>query len=240
MIVVLSKTNPLQDETAANEMQPSLCLVPSSHSTSRLPSDSWAKSELSLSFFPCCLSPSPQTARMEASASHMTPLRVALYAAHDTTVMPLLLALAPPTPAPAGAADEGLAHWPPYASSVAFELWGPRDPKAAAGEKGHFVRVLYNGEAMDLPCSTGGRHGGRHCSLTDFRLMLSPFLPVDFAAECHLADGTDPGAKDTGMGGHVDDDEDKKAAEKPPAAVVPAAAAAATPPVPERKRARIG
>lgn len=41
------------------------------------------------------LSPA-KTSKLEAAASHMTPLRVGLYAAHDTTVLPLLLALVPP------------------------------------------------------------------------------------------------------------------------------------------------
>lgn len=126
----------------------------------------------------------------------MTPLRVGLYAAHDTTVLPLLLALVPPrqgarqgpsaalcrheissslmrverfsrlvhgpSAANADGSDDGM-NWPPFASNITFELWGPKDP-SVVGEKSHFVRVLYNLEVRSgnrfashaLACSGGG------------------------------------------------------------------------------------
>lgn len=103
---------------------------------------------------------------------------------------PLTTSRPPKTPAAADVYEGGL-DWPPYASNITFELWGPTN-SAVVGERAHHVRVLYNHEAVELPCSKGP---GRHCSLSDFRRMIAPYLPVDFAAECHLeGDGDDEGA----------------------------------------------
>jgi hypothetical protein len=54
--------------------------------------------------------------------------RFAIYSGHDSTMMPLLTVL--------GAAEENAA-WPPYASSLVFEVWGP----AAGGAKGAGVAL---------------------------------------------------------------------------------------------------
>jgi hypothetical protein len=175
-------------------------------------------------------------ASMEAAAARRTPLRLALYAGHDTTVMPLLLAVrhaAAAAAAGAGAAAGGGSGagaavaqaepltWPPYASHVAFELWGPRErggdaqraAAAAAGGSGsvgdqtaaadaaaaaptssasspassgaaHYVRVLYNFEALPLACAPAGAPHGA-CRLADFRAsLLAPLVPIDFSEEC--------------------------------------------------------
>jgi hypothetical protein len=185
-------------------------------------------------------------AAMEAAAARRSPLRLALYAGHDTTVLPLLLAVRHA----AAAADAGQAHsnaqaqtqaqpepltWPPYASHVTFELWGPRErsscadtaggggsvgdqaaaaaacastsasasapasasastssstaaaeasSSAAAAGGAHYVRVLYNFEALPLACAPpGAPHSA--CRLADFRAsLLAPLVPVDFSEEC--------------------------------------------------------
>lgn len=150
-------------------------------------------------------------ASMESAASQRSPLRVALYAAHDTTVLPLLLAvqqvhrgatLAPPP------------TWPPYAAALAVELWAP-SPETAHAEphalssngasasspaydasrtqparqpQQHYVRVLYNGAVVPLPCADerqGGRGGA--CTLAAFAASLDGLKPTDFHAECHVA-----------------------------------------------------
>ena len=127
-----------------------------------------------------------------------------LISGHDWSVSPLLMALTRP--------DDDAKHlWPPFCSNLALELWSCRDddwrgaaPRgahdgsgaersvgfwAAAGreharDEGRYVRAVYNGVAVDMPCSSegGGRDGA--CSLADFRSMLAKFCVDDFAAEC--------------------------------------------------------
>jgi lysophosphatidic acid phosphatase type 6 len=182
-------------------------------------------------------------AAMEAAAARRSPLRLALYAGHDTTVLPLLLAVRhaaaathagqAQTQAQAQAVPQAQPEpltWPPYASHVTFELWGPRERSscadtaggggsvgdqaaaaaacastsasasastsssaaaaeasssaAAAADGAHYVRVLYNFEALPLACAPpGAPHGA--CRLADFRAsLLAPLVPVDFSEEC--------------------------------------------------------
>jgi len=154
------------------------------------------------------------TAGLDAAASRRAPLRLALYAAHDTTVLPLVLAMR--------ASGEGTAArqpltWPPYASHVSFELWGPPEaesaapgaasgtapsagggasepaPAAAAGGDAagaHYVRVLYNFQPLPLACARGAAHHA--CRLADFRAAVAPFVPSDFGEECAAPRGALP------------------------------------------------
>lgn len=82
-----------------------------------------------------------------------TRLKLALYSAHDTVLSPLL-----------GALDvlDRHCYWPPYASRIVFELWGPPIAKGnslkADTKAGHLlgskeseenaVRILYNGNTV--------------------------------------------------------------------------------------------
>eukprot|EP00624_Nannochloropsis_granulata_P006628 evm.model.NODE_499_length_36058_cov_18.539797.3 len=74
-----------------------------------------------------------------------TKLKLALYSAHDTVLSPLL-----------GALDvlDKHCYWPPYASRVIFEMWGPpARPEDQAQQKEEeneedSVRILYNGEVV--------------------------------------------------------------------------------------------
>ena len=59
---------------------------------------------------------------------------VRVYAAHDTTLMPLLVAL--------GAGADG--RWAPYASAIILETWASRGG-------GSFIRVAYDGAALSAP-----------------------------------------------------------------------------------------
>jgi len=90
-----------------------------------------------------------------------TKLKLALYSAHDTVLSPLL-----------GALDvlDKHCYWPPYASRVVFEMWGP--PAAGKVEEGaeekeeeeDAVRILYNGEVVSrrsLHCPTYKANGGK-------------------------------------------------------------------------------
>eukprot|EP00793_Prasinoderma_coloniale_P003899 PRCOL_00003276-RA len=85
--------------------------------------------------------------------------RVSVWAAHDTTLIPLLVLL--------GAYDF---VWPPIASEVRVELWETGAERgsgagaegaagadgAAAGETTHRVRVVYNDEVLRLPYGADG------------------------------------------------------------------------------------
>lgn len=72
-------------------------------------------------------------------------LKLALYSAHDTVLSPLL-----------GALDvlDKHCYWPPYASRVVFEMWGPparpegRAQEKEGGSEEDSVRILYNGEVV--------------------------------------------------------------------------------------------
>ncbi len=64
--------------------------------------------------------------------------RFSLFAAHDTTLNPLLASI--------GAWDE---QWAPYASMLVFEMWVTREGEAP------LFRALYNGKALQLAgCSS--------------------------------------------------------------------------------------
>lgn len=66
-----------------------------------------------------------------------TPLKFALYSGHDTTLMALLQDLDIPD-----------GHWPPYASTLAFEVY---KKQSKAEVSGYVVRVVYNGQPKTLP-----------------------------------------------------------------------------------------
>eukprot|EP00850_Spirogloea_muscicola_P001979 SM000007S20939 [mRNA] locus=s7:1010975:1014583:- [translate_table: standard] len=71
---------------------------------------------------------------MASCVKGVSDLRYILYSGHDATLMPLAASLGIPCPT-----------WPPYSSYMCLELWSTLDNQA------HFVRVLYNGEEVDLP-----------------------------------------------------------------------------------------
>jgi hypothetical protein len=103
-----------------------------------------------------------------------TKLKLALYSAHDTVLSPLL-----------GALDvlDKHCYWPPYASRVVFEMWGP--PAAGKVEEGSeeeekeedAVRILYNGEVVSrrsLHCPTYKAKGGKEVVVAKGEETLLP------------------------------------------------------------------
>ncbi|KND04209.1 uncharacterized protein SPPG_01642 [Spizellomyces punctatus DAOM BR117] len=91
-----------------------------------------------------------------------------LYSGHDTTVAPLLGAL--------GARGRQM-NWPPYASNILIELW----KQAKVDHEALFVRVLYNGEPLDVEwCDLSW------CSLSEFKKHIGQFVPVELVKECQL------------------------------------------------------
>ena len=115
-----------------------------------------------------------------------------LYSGHDWTVSPLLMCVAKHD-------EPMLDGWPPFCANIAFELWSSREDdydesrqlSHARGDRGHdgrHVRVLFNGEPVDMPCSPAGQ---MTCTLAQFREMVRPFCVADFEAEGRAAAGGD-------------------------------------------------
>ncbi|KAJ1959723.1 hypothetical protein GGI12_004188 [Dipsacomyces acuminosporus] len=97
----------------------------------------------------------------------ISKLKLALYSGHDTTIAPLLAVFK---------ASNRNMLWPPYASSLAFELW-----KKNAG--GHVVRLMYNGQTLKLEpglewCDLEA------CPVETFNRYIDDYIPHDVAAEC--------------------------------------------------------
>ena len=85
--------------------------------------------------------------------------KMIVFSGHDSTLSPLLVALGRP-----------FKTWPPFASSLVFELW---QGKAGKGRKGRpEVRVLFNREPLVIE---GGSEGG-WVSLEDLEKLLGPYM----------------------------------------------------------------
>lgn len=96
-----------------------------------------------------------------------------LVSAHDTTLVPLLVAL--------GVYD---GNWPPYASYISFELW---EDSSADETPNYLVRVLFNGEALPLPrCEVD--HSGR-APLSAAAIGLKPVIMKNLHHECSRVRG---------------------------------------------------
>ncbi|KAG5455668.1 MAG: histidine phosphatase superfamily, partial [Olpidium bornovanus] len=92
-----------------------------------------------------------------------------LYSTHEETIAALL-----------GAFKAKYVHVPPYSSNIVVELW--RDP-AGAGEPGgydeFFIRILYNGEIVEVPwCDLNA------CPVEWVWQYTKPLIPDDVEAEC--------------------------------------------------------
>jgi acid phosphatase len=99
------------------------------------------------------------TSALEDRARGRSPLRLAVYSAHDTSLAGILCAL-----------DAFDKRWPPFTSHLTFELlrrkrrtwwWslsprtGPGGPVGGGGDGEHFVRLRYNGHTVRLPACLG-------------------------------------------------------------------------------------
>ncbi|GAB4816592.1 hypothetical protein N2152v2_003638 [Parachlorella kessleri] len=110
--------------------------------------------------------------RMEAAAAGRPGPRLHLYSGHDSTVLPMLVAL--------GARVD---RWPPYMANIVLELW----QRAGSGE--HYVKVLYNRKPMRLSeLCPEGEGGGASCELQHFKEhVLGPYL---LSKEAHTEECT--------------------------------------------------
>lgn len=82
----------------------------------------------------------------QPSAGTDTARRLQIYAAHDTTLVPLLVALK--------LTDYERFSWPEYASYVLFELYEDNTPPPST-PAAFAVRVIYNGREVQLPGQQG-------------------------------------------------------------------------------------
>ncbi len=105
-----------------------------------------------------------------SSASNSTsapPLKLALFAGHDTTIMPFLAAVL---------ADGWDRMWAGYAALVTIELY-----EAAAGDASYWFRLVYNGKPQVLP--------GCNDTLCDVAVLLQAlsfgqqYMPCSIAEE---------------------------------------------------------
>lgn len=109
-----------------------------------------------------------------------------LYSGHDWTVTPLLLTSC------RNGIPETLS-WPPFCSNISFELWSDRDDDqeekiaywatriSGSHEEGRFVRTIYNGKVIDMPCSSVGND---YCTLSQFKKMMHQYKITDYEKEC--------------------------------------------------------
>jgi len=101
-------------------------------------------------------------------------VKIRLFSAHDTTLVPLLIAM--------GVYDD---IWPPFASHVAVELLERNEPSTSStpcgiAEQDRFVRIIYNSSVMRLPACDGEEV----CTLEQFEQAVRPFIPDDLDKEC--------------------------------------------------------
>ncbi|BFZ63297.1 hypothetical protein YB2330_004419 [Saitoella coloradoensis] len=113
--------------------------------------------------------------------------KVCLYSAHDTTLGAVLASL--------GCFD---GRWPPYTSSIAFELFSKAPSEASSHgwltrffggvKEEHYVRLRYNEKPMTLPgCAPQGKHlagDASLCTLDAFREVVESMVPADWMGEC--------------------------------------------------------
>eukprot|EP00736_Rhodelphis_marinus_P002718 Rmarinus@m.12766 len=105
---------------------------------------------------------------------HPDAKRLHLISSHDTTIVSILSAL--------GAYSN---EWPPYASTLALELYrrpeeGEEEAQSGKDRDNFFVRVLYNEE--DLPIPACGNSSV--CKYQDFIDLLQSKQPEDWHAHC--------------------------------------------------------
>ncbi|KAI9030950.1 histidine phosphatase superfamily [Phycomyces nitens] len=104
--------------------------------------------------------------------------QLAIYSGHDTTVGPLLIIL--------GGFDE---RWPPFGSSVIFELFEKESVGWFNTKTEHFVRIRYNSKLLELPGCAGPKdhldEDKTICTLEAFQKIVKDSVPDDWEYECN-------------------------------------------------------
>lgn len=112
---------------------------------------------------------------VRAATSPNPKVKFSELSTHDTGVAPLLCAL-----------DAFDGRWPNFASNVGFELHRVRSSKPNTGASDHYVRVLYNLRAVNLPWCVKDHYPGDAslCSLKAFKEFADNLMPKDYAEQC--------------------------------------------------------
>jgi len=97
------------------------------------------------------------TERIVAVSKGNSNEKVAIFSGHDTTLLPVLMAL--------GAWTDG--EWPPYASMIRIELLD-------GGSYGDLIRIYYNNKAVVIPGC-----GGTTCTIDAFLKVTSRVAAAD-------------------------------------------------------------
>jgi len=114
---------------------------------------------------------------LQMKAQEKNSLKFVEYSGHDSTVAPIL------------AAYEVFDHkWPPFASNIILELYkdtAPANPKDHNVENNHYVRMLYNNEALKIPgCQETAVEGGFLCPLSTFLALSKKVIPENYEEAC--------------------------------------------------------
>jgi hypothetical protein len=103
--------------------------------------------------------------------------RLKVYSGHDSTLGPILSAL-----------NAKGADWPPYASTISFELWNPKKNETNSDHLDLSLRIIYNGEPMDASWCPNGV-----CKVRDYLVYIRDELGLVDPSIANL--GTDSKAK---------------------------------------------
>ncbi|KAH7910360.1 histidine phosphatase superfamily [Hygrophoropsis aurantiaca] len=118
------------------------------------------------------------------------PMKILVHATHDSTLAALCSTF--------DVFDE---KWPPFTSSVTFELFKKQQPSNSPSslqtllgkawkshQPEHYVRMRYKNRNMVLPmCAEEGKHlpgSPEFCTLSAFQLRIKELTPTDWTAEC--------------------------------------------------------
>lgn len=119
------------------------------------------------------------------------PTKLLVHTTHDSTLAALLCTF-----------DVFDDKWPPFTSSVTFELFRKRTPASKQDnfsglralssvwrrQDEHYVRMRYKNENMVLPmCAEEGKHlpgSPEFCTFETFRRRVEELTPRDWAGEC--------------------------------------------------------
>lgn len=124
---------------------------------------------------------------IRSSAGASTPLKFALYSAHDTSLMPFLAAIL-------GERWDG--RWAGYAYLISIELYSA-SAASAVGTGGYYFRLIYNGQALLMP--------GCDDTLCDVNVMLDALafgkesMPCSVTAAAVVSDGDNCDDDDSGL-----------------------------------------
>ena len=111
---------------------------------------------------------------MSAVVNDNSPLKVALYGAHDTTLGALLASLA---------TDRFQLRWPPFTSHIAFETFekqGNHNSSSKHDNEQYYVRCRYNNRVVPIK----GCKDAELCTLKEFERIVQSIAPDNWEEEC--------------------------------------------------------